>query len=170
MTENNTKLSANSLAFIALTNEYCHVVEHSTEVERDSFVAQMLKLLPRIYITISDLDVGVGYDNYYIEPTLEEVVYDQVRDGIAAIMAEEDVYLEVMVEDMVYSETPIASSVSENLADLYQEFFNFIHAIMDMPTDVQQELIEQCKENFINYWGQTLCNVLRALNHIYYNS
>ena len=41
-------------------------------------------------------------------------------------MAEEDIYLEVFLEDMKYSDTPISASVSENLADLYQEFFNLI--------------------------------------------
>ncbi|MDE5842971.1 MAG: DUF5063 domain-containing protein, partial [Muribaculaceae bacterium] len=27
----------------------------------------------------------------------------------------------------------------------------------------------ECKENFAAYWSQTLCNVLRALNHLFYN-
>ena len=85
-------------------------------------------------------------------------------------MGDEDVYLEVMVADMKYSDVPIATSISENLSDLYQEFYNFIASARDMPTDVQQELVDVCKENFCNYWSQTLCNVLRSLNNIYYNT
>ena len=152
------KLTPNELAFIALANEYCHALEHANECEtRDQFVAQMLKLLPRLYITISDIDSA-----------LDEDVYDLVRDRVAQIMAEEDIYLEVFMEDMKYSDTPISASVSENLADLYQEFFNLIHSIQDALTETQHEMLCQCKINFINYWGQTLCNVLRALNAIYY--
>ena len=51
------KLTPNELAFIALANEYCHALEHANECEtRDQFVAQMLKLLPRLYITVNDIE------------------------------------------------------------------------------------------------------------------
>ena len=163
------KLSPNSLAFIALTNEYCHAIENVIDTEREQFVAAMLKLLPRIYIAASDLDTDLLYSDYELVPALEEDVYNQVSGLVSSVMAEEDIYLEVFVEDMKYSDTPIATSVSENLADLYQEFFNFIVSVKDATTEAQQELIGLCKANFRNYWGQTLCNVLRALNTIYYN-
>lgn len=168
--ERKSTLSNNSLSLIALTNEYCHAVENCSEDTRDMFVARMLKLLPRVYIAISDVELESGYGEYYIEPVLDEVAYDQVRSVLAMVMAEEDIYLEVFVEDMKYSDTPISASVSENLADLYQEFYNLVQSIKDAPEDARQSLIEQCKENFVNYWGQTLCNVMRALNTVFYNS
>lgn len=168
--DTNKTLSNNTLSLIALTNEYCHSVEHCGEGTRDMFVARMLKLLPRIYMTVSDVEIEGGYGEYYIEQVLDELAYDQVRDLIASVMGGEDVYLEVFVEDMKYSDTPISAFVSENLADLYQEFFNLIQSVKDAPNEARQTLVDQCKENFINYWGQTLCNVLRALNNIFYNA
>ena len=162
------KLTPNELAFIALANEYCHALERANECEsRDQFVAQMLKLLPRLYITVNDIEDD-NYSEEFIDSALDEDVYDLVRDRVAQVMAEEDIYLEVFLEDMKYSDTPISASVSENLADLYQEFFNLIHSIQDALTETQHEMLCQCKINFINYWGQTLCNVLRAMNAIYY--
>ena len=162
------KLTPNELAFIALANEYCQAVENALEYEsREGFVSNMLKLLPRLYITMSDLEQD-PFSDAYIEPALDEDVYDLVRGRVAAIMADEDIYLEVFVEDMKYSDTPISASVSENLADLYQEFFNLIHSIQDALTETQHEMLCQCKINAENYWSQTLCNVLRALNTIYY--
>ncbi len=164
----NNKISANSLALIALTNEYCQAIEQAAQMNRDALVARMLQLLPRIYITVSDIDQEYGYSDYYIDGALDEMAYDQARDMLAAIMADDDVYLEVFLDDMKYSDTPIAVTVSENLADLYQEFYNFINAVRDVPTEVQTELVGIEKDNFVQYWGQTLCNVLRALNSIYY--
>ena len=112
------KLTPNELAFIALANEYCHALERSLDYEsREQFMGTMLKLLPRLYITMSDLDDD-PYADAYIESALEEDVYDMMRGRVAQIMAEEDIYLEVFVEDMKYSDTPISASVSENLADL----------------------------------------------------
>ena len=164
------KLTPNELAFIALANEYCQTLEKALECEsRDEFVNKMLKLLPRLYITMSDLERD-PYSDAYIEPALEEDVYDIVRSRVAGIMAEEDIYLEVFVEDMKYSDTPISASISEDLADLYQEFFNLVHSVQDALTETQHEILCQCKTNAENYWSQTLCNVLRALNSVFYGN
>ena len=162
------KLSPNSLAFIALANEYCQTLERLMELERTEFINVMLKLLPRLYIVATDLE---SYDDdYYVDMqfALNEQDYDQLRSLISMVMAPDDVYLEVFEEDMKYSDTPISASVSENLADLYQEFFNLVYSVKDADTDAQMQLLALCKENFKDYWGQTLCNVLRALHSISY--
>lgn len=162
------KLTPNELAFIALANEYCHAMEKTLEYEtRDDFVGKMLRLLPRLYISMNDLEQD-PFTDAYIEQALDEDVYDIIRERVAILMADEDTYLEVFVEDMKYSDTPISASISENLADLYQEFFNLIHSVQDALTETQHEMLCQCKINAENYWSQTLCNVLRALNATYY--
>jgi hypothetical protein len=168
--EQKTKLSPNILALIALTNEYCHTLETVMDSTRDELVVSLLKLLPRIYISVTDIDIDTNNSENYIDSFLKEETYDQLKNEISEIMAEDDVYLEVFVEDMRYSDTPIATSVSENLADLYQEFFNFIASVQNVSTELQIEISAQIKENFKSYWGQTLCNVMRALNTIYYNT
>lgn len=168
--EQKTKLSPNILALIALTNEYCHTLETVMDSTRDELVVSLLKILPRIYISVTDIDIDTNNSENYIDSFLKEETYDQLKNEISEIMAEDDVYMEVFVEDMRYSDTPIATSVSENLADLYQEFFNFIASVQNVSTELQIEISAQIKENFKSYWGQTLCNVMRALNTIYYNT
>ena len=81
-------------------------------------------------------------------------------------MGEEDVYLEVFLDDMKYSDTPIATSISENLADLYQVFYNLIASLRDLNTEEQRQILDECKGQFGEYWGQTLCNVIRALHSL----
>lgn len=160
------KLSPNSLAFIALTNEYCHTLENASSLSKTVFANNMAKLLPRIYISALDIKEGLNITENGIMAALEEEQYDTVRNSVALVMGEDDIYLEVFEEDMQYSDTPIAASVSENLADLYQEFFNLVASLHDLPTTTQQELLEQCRDNFNQYWSQTLCNVLRAINKV----
>ena len=56
MTENNSSLNPNSLAFIALANEYCHALENIFDYDdRQAFIAEMLRLLPRLYMSASDI-------------------------------------------------------------------------------------------------------------------
>lgn len=169
MTDNESnKLTPNELAFIALTNEYCQAIESALDHDRDHLVSTMVKLLPRIYITANDLSLNAMTDSY-IEPALRETQYEQVRGALAQVMADEDVYLEVFLDNMKYSDTPISASVSENLADLYQEFYNLVNAVQYASSDDQSDVLGLCYENFTDYWGQTLCNVMRALHTIYYN-
>lgn len=168
MDDNVIKLEPNELAFIALTNEYCQVIENvSKGISRDVFVKTMIKLLPRIYISANDLDMN-PMANAYIDPSLDETTYEQVREAIAQVMTDEDIYLEVFLYDMKYSDTPISASISENLADLYQEFYNLVRAVEYANTNDQSDLLGLCYENFTDYWGQTLVNVMRALHNVRY--
>lgn len=162
----NDKLSPSSLAFIALTNEYCQLVENCGDYGREAMVDSLIKLLPRIYITVIDMESSLEYFDAIISQSLDEPTYEVVRGNIGAIMGEDDVYLEVFLDDMKYSDTPIATSISENLADLYQEFYNLVSSLRDLNTEEQRQILGMCKENFVEYWGQTLCNVLRALHSI----
>ena len=169
------ELSPNALAFIALTNEYCHAIETVEPQESNRmdsnlpFVHQMLKLLPRIYIVATDLYDGMGdMTDEFIESSLDENTYDLVRQKLSQVMGDDDTYLETNLDDMQFSDTPVSATVSENLADLYQEFYNLVHAVQDIPTELQVLLIDSCVNNFRSYWGQTLCNVLRALHTTYH--
>lgn len=165
-----TNLTPNSLAFIALANEYCHALENVFEYEESrAFIAEMLKLLPRIYISASDIKPDDDSDSF-IDSFLDENDYDTVRGNVSRIIGEDDTYLEVFIDDMKYSDTPISTNISENLADIYQPLYNFVATVKDATDETINEAINAVKSDFDTYWGQTLCNVLRALHLIYYKS
>lgn len=158
--------SPNTLAFMALCNEYCAAVENARRSERPEFVKEMLRLLPRIYITATDLrSDSMDLDNY-IGGALDEDYYDSVRRGIEEVLGEYDSYLEVFDEDMKYSDTPIAASIAEGLADIFQVLYNFIDTVRDAPDELVSGAVSAVREDFTAYWSKPLCNVLRALNSI----
>ena len=165
----NSKLAPNSLAFIALSNEFCSAIENAMELEKEDFVATMLKMLPRIYMTVTDIDIEESNEDYYALPYLDESVYDNLRSQLAALMGEDDVFLETFEEDMKYSDAPVSATISEDLADIYQQLYNFVASVRDVDTEAINSIIITCKEDFASYWGQTLCNVLRALHSVFYN-
>lgn len=165
----NSKLAPNSLAFIALSNEFCSAIENAMEFEKEDFVAKMLKMLPRIYMTVTDIDIEESTEDFYALPYLDESVYDSLRSQIATLMGEDDVFLETFEEDMKYSDAPVSATISEDLADIYQQLYNFVASVRDVDTEAINSIIITCKEEFASYWGQTLCNVLRALHSVFYN-
>lgn len=163
-------LNTNAIAFIGLCNEYCTALEGAREEEFEPFVDSMLHLLPRLYVSATDLSVAyVEDDEPYIENYLDEDYYESIRRGIETLMGEHDIYLEVFEEDMKYSDTPVSASISEGLADIFQVLYNFISTVRDTTDEVTAMALIAVRDDFRGYWSATLCNVLRALNHLAYN-
>lgn len=162
-------LTPNSLAFIGLSNEFCQAIENAADAEKEDFVKQMTRLLPRIYISATDLQGMEDYgDGSYIDEYLDESTYDDARRRIEMLLGEDDTYLEVFEEDMKYSDTPIAASIAEGLCDIFQVLFNFLETVRNATEENVMSALAIVSEDFGQYWSRPLCNVLRALNQIQY--
>lgn len=109
-------------------------------------------------------------DDAYYGSYIDEDYYNSVRRHMGQLLGPDDVFLETFEEDMKYSDTPIAASVAECLADIFQPLYNFISIVKDTEGEQLEGAYRHAHEEFAAYWSQTLCNVLRALNHIYYNT
>lgn len=166
-------LSPNSLAFVALSNEYCAAIEGASQMaDSRAFVAEMLRLLPRIYIVASDLSPAPSLDEDapYIDSYLGEDYYESARESIESLLGADDVYLEVFEEDMKYSDTPIRASVAEGLCDIFQELYNFISVVRDAPESRVNDALIAVRDDFASFWSQKVVNIMRPLNQIKYSS
>lgn len=155
--------------FITVAVEFCAFLESGETVSRKEWISKMLKILPLMYIKASLLPETVEIYDESPETFVKEEDYVRVAAVVSSIMGEEDVYLDVFVEDMKYSERPVSAFVSENIADIYQDVRNFVSIYQYGLTDQMNDTLFICKENFRIYWGQKLINVLRPLHSIYYN-
>lgn len=167
--ENRRKL----IDLTATATRYCVALQNAAEHEKEEFVIEMLRLLPELYLGFSTLnpDVFAGVAEFgYFPDYVDEDFYESVRRNVGIVIGEDDVFLETFEEDMKYSDTPIAASVSECLADIFQPLFNFISVMKDAGIEEGEGAYQECHGNFEAYWSQTLCNVMRALNNIRYNS
>ncbi|MGM9852779.1 MAG: DUF5063 domain-containing protein [Muribaculaceae bacterium] len=164
----NPQLSNNTLALIALCNEYCQSAEQARDLGRDGFIDATLRLLPRIYIAATDVPQSTDGSEMFMQDALDEDYYDSVRRGIESVMGEDDTYLDVFEEDMKYSDTPISASISEGCADLFQVFYNYLETVREAPNELIEEATLTLREDFAQYWARTLCNVLRAVNAVRY--
>lgn len=174
MEENNS--AENSLAyqrdvmeFVTVAVQYCAFLEDLEGRSRNQFVDMAVKLLPLLYIKgvlLPDLEPD---ESVSLQDTVTAENYDIVRSNIALTMGHYDDFLEVFVEDMAYSDTPVLATVSEYMADIYQDIKNFAAVYRDSVTEVRMEALAECKDNFKHYWGQKLTCVLRALHDIRYN-
>jgi hypothetical protein len=168
----NENLNQRLISLISLCTEYCATLENAREMQRNEFVVSMLNYLPRIYWEFSDLmvdDVDSSVEYEYFPSYVDEDFYESIRRNVGFLMGPDDTFLETFEEDMKYSDTPIAASVSEALADIFQALYNFVGVAKDSEGLNVGAAFRECKENFEGYWAQTLCNVLRPLNSLRYS-
>ncbi len=157
------------IEFVTVAVQFCLLAENSNQSTIEDFVDKMQKVLALLYLKALMLPDYESDETVFLQDFVEEDNYNIVRENIALVLGHYDDFLEVFVEDMKYSENPILCTVSENIADIYQDVKNFVmnfkHAAQD---DVIYEAAAQCNQNFKYYWGQKLVNVLRPLHDIRY--
>ena len=126
--ENNTQpiFDKNTVEFVTVAAEMCGFLERASRLKRREFVDTSLKLLPLLYLKASLLPECEQIDEFPPETFVTEADYEQLRVSVSALMGDRDDYLEVFLDDMMYSDTPIKQSISEGLADIYQALKDFI--------------------------------------------
>lgn len=139
-------------------------LERMDEPTRTEFIDKMLYYLPLLYVKTKQLP--------RLRPVLEgeperfvtEMDYNTIQQKVASIFGSDDVYLEVFVEEMQYSDEPITAFISENIADIYQELRDLCSNFQLDDDDVQNDALYAYVEAFEQHWGQKLLNVLRPLH------
>lgn len=164
-----TIYSKDSIEFVTVATEFCAYLERAETTRRKEFTGTMLKLLPLLYLKATMLPAVNEDFDCESERFVTEDSYEILRMNISSIMGEMDDYLEVFEKDMVYSDKPILATVSENIADIYQDVRDFIFAFQLGYEESMRLAVKVCSENFELYWGQKLVNVMRALHNIRYN-
>lgn len=160
--------SKDVVEFVKLSADYCLKLENCRQAMPEELVKSMLISLPYIYIKGTELLNSVEDNGFYTDPQVTEEDYNYIRNSVYDVLGQYDEYLDVFVEDMKYSDRPILKSVSEELADIYQDLRNFLATYKDGVEDLMEAALYEVLDNFREYWGQKCVNVMRALHDIYY--
>lgn len=156
----------NVIEFLTVAVNFCSSLESDEQLSRSEWINKMLKILPLMYLKASMLPDAVDTFEEFPASFVREEDYVRVSHIVSEIMGEDDIYLDVFIEEMKYSDRPISATVSENIADIYQDVRNFVSVYQLELTEQMQSAINICTVNFWNYWGQKLVNVLRPLHSL----
>lgn len=168
--EEDIVFSRNTVEFVTVAAEFCAYIERTNDHTRKEFIDTLLKLLPLLYIKAQMLPDGETLNEDELETFVTEEAYEVVRLTLTELFAQYDTYLDVFVAEMKYSDTPVTKSISEDLADIYQDIKNFVTQFQIGINETMHDAILECSEHFRLYWGQTLVNTLRALHELEYNT
>jgi hypothetical protein len=161
--------SRNVIDFVAVANEYCKYTEHASEIKGDEMLKIMQRILPLMYLKASLLPKLEPY----FEDGNEKFVTESDWNGINEVLQEKfgtaNDYLEVFDEKINDSEGPVVSSISENMADIYQDTKDFLLLYQTGTAEVMNDAVWECRMNFENFWGQKLVNSMRAIHKFIYS-
>jgi hypothetical protein len=161
--------SRNVIEFVAVANEYCKYAEHASQLKGDELLRILQRILPLMYIKASLLPQLNPYFEDGNEKFVTESDWIVMHDTLRSKFGTADDYLEVFDEKTSETEGPVLSSISENMADIYQDIKDFLLLYQTGTAEVMNDALWECRMNFENFWGQKLVNAMRAIHKFIYS-
>ena len=155
-----------TIAFVTAAAQTCLLVEKASEHNRAEWIEQVLRLLPVLYLRtrLVTLEETVMED----EPQrfVTETDYNYALVGVRDLLGADDAYLDVFVDQGIYTDEIQTAYISEGLADIYQELKDMAAAFQTGEETIMHDAVVACREAFETHWGRKLLAVMRALHEI----
>jgi hypothetical protein len=164
----NIVYSKQVIEFVAVSNEFCVLVENASKISRKEFIDKAHKILPLLYLKATLLPTTENQFDDFLDKYVSEEIYATIKETLEHKLGQYDAYTDVFNEEFQYSEEAVASSISEDLSDIYQDIKDFLMTFSSSTEELMNDAIWECSNNFKLYWGQRLTNSLRALHNVMY--
>ena len=161
--------SRNVIEFVAVANEFCKYTEHASEIKGDEMLHIMQRILPLMYLKASLLPKLDPFFEDGNEKFVTEADWIDINEILKEKFGTANDYLEVFDEKLNDSDGPVVSSISENMADIYQDMKDFLLLYQTGTGEVMNDAVWECRMNFENFWGQKLVNSMRAIHKFIYS-
>ena len=155
-----------TIAFVTAAAQTCLLLEKVQEHDRSEWIEQLLRLLPVLYLRTRLLDRESAMSDEEPQRFVTEEDYNYVLVGIRETLGTDDAYLDVFVDQGVYTDEVQTAYISEGLADIYQELKDLAAAFQTGEEAIMHDAVVACREAFAAHWGQKLLAVMRALHSL----
>lgn len=171
------KPTPSAIAITALAVEYVRLIRKAADFTPRDFLREVLRYMPRFYITLCDLKPygdlepdAQGENTDAILDQLSEEDRASVKQSLEAVLGEYDTYLDTHVEDMQYSDIPVAVSLAEQLTEVYEVMADLAVTVEDAPTESLPDIMSDLLYYFNDYLSETICSALKAANYAYHHA
>ncbi len=161
--------SRNVIEFVAVANEFCKYAEHVSELKGDELLKILQRILPFMYLKASLLPELNPFFEDGNEKFVTESDWKKMQEIFREKFGTADDYPEVFDEKISESDDHVISSISENLADIYQDIKDFLLLYQTGTPEVMNDSVWECRLNFESFWGQKLVNSMRAIHKFIYS-
>ena len=155
-----------TIAFVTAAAQTCLLLEKLNEYEREEWREQLLRMLPVLYLRARLLEQTEPMMDEEPQRFVTEEDYNFVLVGIRELLGQDDAYLDVFVDQGIYTDEIQTAYISEGLADIYQELKDLAAAFQTGEEAIMNDAVVVCRQAFFDHWGRKVIAVLRALHEI----
>ena len=155
-----------TIAFVTAAAQTCLLVEKANEYERKEWREQLLRLLPVLYLRTRLLEPDETVMEEEPQRFVSEEDYNFALIGMRELLGSDDAYLDVFVDQGIYTDEVQTAYISEGLADVYQELKDMAAAFQTGEQAIMHDAVVLCRESFDKSWGRKVLAVLRAIHEI----
>jgi hypothetical protein len=148
--------------------EFCQALEQAEKLPLHEILDTTAVLLMNVYRkTFAITRFQTKYENE-AQHFLSEKQYNKIRNTLKGIFDKKDNYTENIDPNRPNARENFQASLSEDLTDIYQDFYDFVTWYSDGTFESMNDSIIELLNNYDKYWGIKLLNVLRAIHVIRY--
>jgi hypothetical protein len=159
--------SSEMLEFVKAANGYCTFLEQLKGTEGREFITEAVRHLSGVYYTILNTGESEPLLESPGEPTVTEQEWSGMFQKVSRILGPHNDFLRMADEGEFDRSELVSHTISEDLADLYQELRDFTTIYSRGMEEMMNDAAWELKVRFGEHWGRKLLRALVALHDLY---
>lgn len=157
------------LDLMTVANDFCLFTEGLEKYDKSDILGYFQKVLPLLYIKGALIPYVPAVDDMTAEHYITEENWDNIYSQFKEKFGDDDLY-GIVVNDEIYGKKAEQASISEGLADIYQDLKDFLVLYQQNTSMARQNAVYECHRLFESRWGHRLVNVHAALHKLLFAS
>jgi hypothetical protein len=162
-------LSKPVLETVTTAKEFCYYFDDIDSKSIEGILNFIHRILPLLYLKgtfLPDIDVEYPEANErFVTPEQWEELFYALRDKFG----KKDEYY--IIDPQYINETePLKASLSENIADIYQDMKDFVTLFAKNTHAHRQNAVYEFKLLFQTHWGYRVGNLISKIHHMLYEN
>ncbi len=150
------------MEMITVANEFCLFAEEQERFDNEFIFSYLQRILPLLYIKGSLLPQVTEFPEHDNERFVIEETWEYLYNSFKNNFKHLNNYYFWDPE----LQGPAETTMSENLADLYQDLKDFIFLFSKPSHYAKQNAVFMCRELFIHRWGKIIPHLLSHIHGI----
>ena len=159
--------SSEMVEFVKAANGCCIFLEQLKGTEGRAFIIESVRHLSAVYSTFINTGESEPVLESPGEPTVTEQEWSALFQRVSMILGPHNDILRMAEEGEFDRSELVNHTISEDLADLYQELRDFTSIYSLGMEELMNDAAWELKERFGEHWGAKLLRVLLALHEMY---
>lgn len=160
-------LSKPVIEMATVANEFCYFFETIKKKNTETILNFTQRILPLLYLKGSLLPDIEPQNPEANERFVTEEQWERIFTTLREIFAKNDEFW--FIDSQHINETePLKASLSENIADIYQDMKDFILLMQKNTLAARENAISECRLLLANHWGYRIGNIFTQIHHLIY--